>query len=69
MKKKVWKKILAVVLVLCLLGGTGLGYLAAIHQPEAKIIDRLAATEGSSGGAAATESDPPKTDAPQANLS
>ena len=44
MKKKVWKKILAVVLVLCLLGGTGLGYLAAIHQPEAKIIDRLAAT-------------------------
>ncbi len=69
MKKKVWKKILAVVLVLCLLGGTGLGYLAAIHQPEAKIIDRLAATEGSSGGGGDTESDPPKTDAPQANLS
>lgn len=69
MRKKVWKKILAVVLVLCLLVGTGLGYLAAIHQPEAKIVDRLAATEGSSGGNGDTEVDPPQTDAPQANLS
>lgn len=69
MRKKVWKKILAVVLVLCLLAGTGLGYLAAIHQPEAKIVDRLTATEGSSGGSGDTEVDPPQTEAPQANLS
>lgn len=63
MKKAIWKKILAAVLAICLLAGIGLGYLAAIHQPDAKIIDRLAATEGN------TEVNPPQTDGPQANLS
>ena len=75
MKSKVWKKVLAAVLVVCLLAGTGLGYLAAIYQPEAKIIERLDNTLGgtdtptNSTGGGDNVVDEPQADEPQANLS